>query len=190
VVPRKQHRESGSGDRKSIPWMIKSAAKQLLLCLLKDESSWIHAGGMDVDAIYRSEKLFQEYKIENVRTNYRNLSAKILLEKDAINFDQEAFNKEKEKIQRRPLTERGYKFWDGDNAQRLMIEDAKVGRLEGMKPKEVWASRDEYKEFPLAVVQEHMKREVRSRREKVYWQKKRNDKARKKYNEFLKDQEL
>lgn len=175
---------NASRGQKPPPWM-KSRAKELLEKLIADESSYIHADGMDVDQIYISDPLFKQYKIENFRTNYRNLVAKIDLERYAVEFDQQAYNKEIEKFVRNDRTKRGYKFWDGDEAQRLMKEDAKHKRTEGLKPQDLWESREAYKAFPLDVFRGHIYQEERRQKEKAYWQKRRNDKARKDHERFM-----
>jgi hypothetical protein len=54
-----------------------------------------------------------------------------------------------------------------------------------LKPKDLWETREEYKAFPLDVFRNHKYREERKQKEKVYWQKKRNDKARKTHEEFM-----
>jgi hypothetical protein len=170
------------------PWR-KSKAKELLVDLLADESSYIHAYGMDEDEIYNSDPLFKQYKKENFKTNYRNLIAKIQLERSCVEFDQQALDNEKQKLPRNSRTERGYKFWDGHEAQRLMKEDVKEKRTK-MKPKDLRETREEYQEFPLHVLRQHKYQAERAEKEGVYWQKKRNDDARKKHEKYLRLNQL
>jgi hypothetical protein len=174
----------GSPGSKPEPW-AKSKAKQLLAKLLADEASYIHGNEMDVVKIYNSDSLFKQYKIENFKTNYRNLASKIELERSCVEFDKQALAKEKQKFPRNEQTERGYKFWDGHEAQRLMREDVKEKRTIGMKPNDLRESRIEYKEFPLEILREHKYQEERRQQGTVYWQKKRNDEARKKHERYL-----
>jgi hypothetical protein len=171
-----------------MPW-LKSNAKKLLVSLLEDESSYIHAEGMTADTIYNSEPLFMQYKIENFRTNYKNLKEKHELELQSIDFDQAAFDKERVLFPRKDTTARGYPFWDKHEARVLMKEDVEMN-LSNMKPKDFRITRDEYKQFPPAVFRQHKYQEERKQREKVYWQKKRNDKARKKHEQFMKKQKV
>lgn len=171
------------------PWK-KSKAKKLLEELLADESSYIHACGMDVSDIYDSDPLFKLYKIENFKTNYRNLLAKRELDRSCVEFDQSAFDNEKRLFPRNQQTERGYKFWDGHDAQRLMRDDVKEKRTIGVKPNDLRETRVEYKEFPLHVLRQHKYQAEKTEKEGVYWQKKRNDDARKKHEKYLRLNQL
>jgi hypothetical protein len=177
-----------NGQQKPVAW-VKSPAKQLLWQLLSDEASYIHAFGMHVDKIYYSEPLFMQYKIESFRTNYRNLAAKVKADKAMVNFDQMGFDKEREKFPRNDKNDRGYLVWDQHRAQSLMKEDVKEKRSQGMKPKDLRETRDEYKAFPLDVFRQHKYQEERKQREMVYWQVKRNKKARQNHEVFVKREE-
>jgi hypothetical protein len=157
-----------------------STARVLLVRLLSDESSWIHQAA-SIEQVYESNPLFKSYPLKNFKTNFKNLKDSIKEERDAINFDQRALEKEREKFPRNGLTPRGNPFWDGHDAQKLMAEDVKAGRTLHVKPSALRATRVEYQEFPLPVFRGHKYQEERKEREGVYWQKKRNDKARKKH---------
>jgi hypothetical protein len=153
-----------------------SAARALLVRLLRDESSWIHQA-TSVEQVYENEPLFKRYPLKNFKTNFKNLKDSIKEETDAIDFDQHALEKQNERFPRNPRTTRGNPFWDGHDAQRLMAEDVKAGMTVHMKPSALRET--EYQEFPLSILRGHKYQEERKHREAVYWQKKRNDKARK-----------
>jgi hypothetical protein len=72
-----------------------------------DDCSYVHAFGMDADEVYKSDPLFMQYKIKNFRTNFKNLKEKVEKEKECIEFDQVAFDKEKAKYERNPTTLQG-----------------------------------------------------------------------------------
>ena len=163
------------------PWRT-SAAKALLERLLSDESSHIHQF-TTVEEVYESEPLFKLYPLKNFKTNYKNLKRSVKQERDAIQFDQAAFDREKELFPRNETTNKGNLFWDRHEAQRLMAEDVTSGRTLQMKPSALRETRAEYQEFPLAILRRHKYQEETKVREGVYWQKKRNDKARKKHEE-------
>ena len=63
-----------------------------------------------------------------------------------------------------------------------MAEDVKAGRTVQMKPAVLRETRVEYQDFPLAILRNHKYQVERKEREAVSWQKKRNDKARKKHD--------
>jgi hypothetical protein len=171
---------SGMRRRGPPPVWRNSPAKSLLTKLLWDESSWIHQSTC-IEEVYEAEPLFKLYPLKNFKTNFKNLKVSIQEEKDAIRFDQVAFESESELFPRNPTTKAGNPFWDRHEAQRLMAEDVKAGRTLQMKPSVLRESRSEYQEFPLAILRNHKYQEERKEREGVYWQKKRNDRARKKH---------
>lgn len=175
---------SGMRRRGPPPVWRNSPAKSLLTKLLWDESSWIHQQSTScIEEVYEAEPLFKLYPLKNFKTNFKNLKVSIQEEKDAIHFDQVAFESESDFFPRNPTTKAGNPFWDRHEAQRLMAEDVKAGRTLQMKPSVLRESRSEYQEFPLAILRNHKYQEERKEREGVYWQKKRNDRARKKHDE-------
>lgn len=55
-----------------------------------------------------------------------------------------------------------------------------------MKPKKLWNTKKEYKEFPLDVFRNHIHQEKRFQREGPYWQLKRNTKGLRKHEAHVK----
>lgn len=162
------------------PWK-NSKAKAHLRVLLLDESSWIHQAA-SVDEAHAAEALFKRYPLKNFKSNYKSLQASIAVERSAIGFDQIAFDAEKIAFPRNAETERGYLFWDRHPAQALLATDVKEGQSKSKKPSELRLERHEYQQFPESVFRQHKYQEERKQREKVYWQKKRNDMAKKKHD--------
>jgi hypothetical protein len=171
-------RNQGATSESPPPWR-NSRAKKLLERLLKDQSSWIHI--LTDEQIHDAEPLFKQYPFNNFKTNLNNMKEKLAQEAAAIEFDRVALDSDTAHFPRNPVTERGYKFWDGHEADKLLEDDVKEARSQGTKPRILHESRDEYKEFPLAVFRNHKYQAERKAREAVYWQKKRNDKARKQH---------
>jgi hypothetical protein len=56
-----------------------------------------------------------------------------------------------------------------------------------LKPKELWKTKREYKEFPLDVFRNHIHQEKRFQREGPYWQLKRNKKGMRKHEADVKE---
>jgi len=104
-----------------------SKAKALLIKLLRDESSWVHAmlivdpeNAYDtVDAIHSENELFQQYPLHNFRTNFKNLKESISKLRDNIEFDQDAFNKEKLRYARQRMLKAGYPRSNHSNKAKL-----------------------------------------------------------------------
>ena len=158
------------------PWRT-SKAKALLRGLFLDESSWIHHAS--AEEAYAAEAQFKRYPLKNFKSNFKSLKASMQVERGALAFDQRAFDAERTALPRDAVTERGYLFWDRHPAQTLLASDVKDGQSKNKKPREMRQEREEYMEFPESVFRQHKYQEERKAREKVYWQKKRNDIAKK-----------
>jgi hypothetical protein len=139
--------------------------------LLLDQSSWVHI--LIDEQIHEAEPLFKQHPLEQFKTNILNMKVAIKIEGAAIEFDQLALDSDISRfLCKDVVTERGYDFWDGHDAQRLLAADVKEGRTAWMKPTQLHQSWDEYKEFPLAVFRSHIYQEEQQKRETAYWQKK------------------
>ncbi len=167
------------------PWK-KSRAKAHLRSLLQDPSSWVHI--LSEEQVHASDDLFKKYPLRNFKVNFNTLKKAVELEQGAIQFDKLALEADNERHPRKTLTERGYNYWDRHPAQRLLADDVKAGITTHLKPTELQKTRPEFQEFPLAVFRGHKYQEERKMREGVYWQKKRNDKARKDHEHQVQNQ--
>ena len=61
--------------------------------------------------------------------------------------------------------------------------DEMLGKVEKLKPLQIWNSRPEYQEFPLYVFGKHVYQERTKQLAAPYWQFKRNKNAKQKYEE-------
>jgi hypothetical protein len=178
------------------PWRT-SDAKKLLVELYKDKHSWIHL--CTPEQIYNTEPLFKQYKWENFQSNFNRLMDKLDLEEECVEYDRMALAQYKRKHPRTPQTNRGEPFWDGHPAQEMLKafvqqqdKDWKEQRLERKQmPAELHATQTAYQEFTIATFANHYYREMRTLRETVYWQKKRNREGQRQQDhiETLREQE-
>jgi hypothetical protein len=126
--------------------------------------------------------LYLQYDWTLFKNNYRNLRSSILTKRNAVKFDQEAFEKEQAAFPRNQLTKRGNPFWDTSDAKRILLvelKDDNIGPIiSNMKPKEVHERHPEYKLFDLDVFRNHLYHEKSNLKQNVFWQVKRNRKAR------------
>ena len=58
-----------------------------------------------------------------------------------------------------------------------------TGRIEKMKPQEIWATEEDYQSFDLNVFRKHVYQERRRQLAAPFWQGKRNKSVHKQYNE-------
>lgn len=165
-------------DDPPTPWRT-STAKKKLFDLFMDESSWVQI--CTCAQIYDADPDFRKYKKHRFVTNAENLKNRIEKCKAAVEFDREALTHDQQLYPKQTMTERGYMRYEGSEVERLLKADVKEGRSKGVRPKVLWLSRPEYIEMPLDVFRSHKNREDQYLVESVGWQKKRNDKARKKH---------
>jgi hypothetical protein len=85
------------------------------------------------------------------------------------------------------MLQRSQRFWHTHKAKKLLAEDVKSGKAYKMKPKELWSTKKEYKDFPLDVFRNHIHQEKRFQREGPYWQLKRNKKGLRRHEAHVKE---
>jgi hypothetical protein len=71
-------------------------------------------------------------------------------------------------------------YWDGSEAQRLLVKDMERGRHTRYKPEMLWLKRPEYQEFELDKFRKHIYQNTRAAKETPYWTYKKALKERKK----------
>ena len=191
---------------KTEPWKT-SLAKAFVLKLLTDPSRPLK--GMSAKEVYDSHSIFQQYPFVRFKDNMKSLAKQVKIDEEWAKVEVEDVERDMELVKRNKLTVRGYPFWNTHRANKLLCEDVKsgkslllngnhdqhnntnfhiafLGKANEMKPKDLWKTRNEYKEFPLDVFRGHVHQEKRAQREGPYWQVKRNKKGLKKHNEHTK----
>eukprot|EP00980_Cylindrotheca_fusiformis_P026991 scaffold18311_cov71-Cylindrotheca_fusiformis.AAC.1 len=156
---------------------------------LENPDDEIYTKKLKPSAVQHSDPLFLLYPPTNFACNLRSLKKKIVDLREAVNFDQAAFEKEKKLHPRQQFTEHGNPFWDTSDARRILeieLKDENIGPIiEALEPKDVWKRHFEYQLFPLEVFRKqlhHMKTKLTG---EVFWQAKRNRKGRKAYEVVL-----
>ena len=171
----KNTKTSNTKNKKKGPEWRGSKSKRFLSKLLLDKTSWIHK--KTDDEVYRCQECFMEYD-RSVFQKHLNNERKLAEKTSTLVAQQEReFALEQMNNPRKPMTIRGYPFWDSHPANLLLKEDVETGLVSRVKPAELRALRKEYKEFPLKVFRSHIYQEQRERREKDYWVVKRNKNA-------------
>ena len=166
-------------EEKLSPWRS-SKAKKRLNALLRDESSWVQ--GLAPFQIWFHDKEFKKYPQSNFKTNCQNLIDKVLGEQDAVDYDKMAVTNDRQLFPPNQVHR-----YEGSAAQKKLKEDVESGRSKSMPPHVLWETTPEYRAtFESARrFRSHKYKEERVLTEKVYWQKKRNDKGRKKHESEL-----
>ena len=161
------------------PWR-NSKARKKLAALLKDEASWVQV--CDGYHVYHADEDFRKYNLKNFENNFSALKEKIQTDKEAVEFDKLRFVHDRNLHPASTTNKRGDKRYEGSAAERKLKQDVNAGKSKGRLPKEMWLSDPVYYEYlTLKQFRSHKYQEERSLTEKVYWQKKRNEKARKEH---------
>ena len=160
------------------PWR-NSKAKKKLKEQLKDESSWVQV--CDPYHVFCADDDFKQYKENNFINNFNSLKEKIETKKCAVEFDKHWYEQDQILYPASAINKRGDKRYEGSEAERQLKQDVIAGRSKGRAPKEMWISNPAYHQNSLTLKQfwSHKYQEERALKEKVYWQKKRNEKGKK-----------
>ena len=169
----------------------KSEAKKLLGKLLRNESSWVYGilefdadrGINEIDtleAIHYEEPLFGKCNIQNFKTNFKNLKARIDKDRKNSEFDQDALNKEKLKYPSLSMLQASHPRWNHSEAKSRMEEDVKAKKHLNMLPIDLRETRPEYLKFEKHIFRDILYAEVRKQTGEAFWVYKRNKKMRKK----------
>ncbi len=111
------------------PWRTSEAKETLRLLLQEDVDNFWH--DLDPREIYEMSPMFQEYDENRFLANFRSLKQSIQKEKNAVAFDQAGFLHDRQLFPVKEMSCRGYKRWDGSEAQRLLKKDVIVPSMVG-----------------------------------------------------------
>lgn len=172
-------------DKPKVEEWKKSEAKRLLIRLINDDNSWVHR--MSPEDIYKSNPMFENYPLPKFKEYLKCLQKGAADLKEIVGVNEQEIWQELIAFPREEMTDRGYPFWDTHPARALLENDIKDREADaddgdaddGMKPKQLWESREEYKEFPLSVFRGHIYQERRRQREEPGYVHRRNQKAHK-----------
>jgi len=154
-------------------WQYSDAKKDLKMALL-DPMSQIH--WMSVDKIRNSDDRYKQYP--NFTKYYKDLMKRVKAEKIHVKQDNIAA---KRYITDNPrlsnLNKRGYPHWDTHVAKSMLEIDIAKKKNESMPPRQLWTTRDAYKEFPADIFAKRVYAEVSKQKAAAFWAHKRNKKG-------------
>ena len=145
------------------------------------KSSTINA--MTVEELWESHPEFQKYALDNFKTYNINMKKLTDKKKMLIRYEEAAYHEDMLTLPHATTTSQGYPFWNKHRASKLLEEDETSGVAREMKPQQLWKSRVEYQDFPLAVFRKHIYQERMKQLAAPYWQYKRNKNAKKRFEE-------
>ena len=169
------------------PWYtsVKNVSRgyTLLYLLYMDQRKSRAIDAMTVEAIWESHPEFKKYTLDKFKTYNTNMKKLTDKKRMLISKEEAAYHEDMLTIPPATITSRGYPFWNKHPASELLKEDETSGAASEMKPLQLWKSRVEYQDFPLAVFRKHIYQERMKKLAAPYWQYKRNKNAMKKFQE-------
>lgn len=163
-----------------------SKAYALLFALMMKDDSMRSLNSMSDIEIWRSHDEFQKYEFDKFKGYIANMKKLTRRRKELIMEEQKAFDNDVRIVELSEDSGRGYPKWNTHPASDLLHEDETSGRAKEMKPHELWMSRVEYQDFPLRVFRKHVYQERMAQLAAPCWQHKRNQNAKKMYEESFK----
>ena len=151
------------GQPKTIEWG-KSAAKQMLKRIFREgkidpnnisaDRVWdSHCKGQPAFARMKCDDTFAR-RLKTVRDDY-------MKKVDRRDKDLLAFQRAKQNHPTPALNSRGEPQWNGSEAQRLLKALVATGGHEGIAPKQLWQSSEEYQKYSLTSFRDHIYQEER-----------------------------
>jgi len=170
-----------------VPWYTSvsnvSPAYSLLFGLYMDQLKCRIINAMTDEEVWQSSPHFQQYDLEKFITYNKNMKKLTNKRKSLIQEEEESFRRDMLKLPEKLETSRGLPFWNRHQASDLLHQDVIDGVASRMKPKDLWMSRIEYQDFPLSVFRKHIYQEKTRQLAAPYWQYKRNNNAKKRFEE-------
>ena len=136
------------------PWGSSKAKAHLRAAIIAGEipETW------KAKQVYELNKLYKLYPYVRFRANLLSLREAIAADYVRMQEDLELFMHDEGLMKSlgKKNVHPEYPNWHQHEARHLLQEDLEAGLHNSMKPKELWASRVEYLDFPLTVFRNHM----------------------------------
>ena len=169
-----------------------SATKQLLLGDLRSGAIPLDSESMPPQVAYMQRPEYVESDPEYKRwtRRLRDLRESVREKNDRAASDSAALAHDRRIHPKPAFNHRGEPPWEGSDAERFLCEDMDAGKHNTMTPKELHASRKEYRDnYPLVVLRQHIYQEERRRKFQYYLKVKQRKKKQKMEERKKKEQE-
>ena len=142
----------------------KSAAKKILYNLIMDGSIPDDDDeSEDLQLIYMMHEEFAKYDYYKFKERLSRMRQKIHDLNTRADDDWKAYQMYVSNHEPAHFSSKGYIQWQGSTAQELLWEDIAAGKHNFMAPKELWLSREAYREeFPLHAFRSKLQQEIRT----------------------------
>ena len=157
-------------------WQHSDAKKDLFKALL-DPNSGVH--GMSTEEVKNSDPRYKQYPY--FAKYYKDLKKKAKDLKEQVKVDDLAARVHLMSFQKGLTNDKGYPYWDGHAAQRLLELDVAKGLHKTNPPRKLCQTREEYKCFPAKVFQKRVAGENSKQKAASFWAHKHNTRGMKRY---------
>ena len=137
---------------------------------------------MSVEEIHQSDPSFRQYPLSDFKKYNKSVQTMAKKCKEKLSRDMDAFRRQMESNPRGNFTDRGLPFWDTHPGYEMLLSDfdkIEKGEMRRPTPKELYESRNVYREFPFPEFKNHFNQEKRKRKEANFWRHKMKLNARK-----------
>jgi hypothetical protein len=136
-----------------------SNAKDILTLLILDGTV---TEASDLDEVYELSDEFEKFNKAKFKRNAKALLDALDKKEERALFDSTAVAHDRMLHPRPELTSGGYPFWDTSEAKELLTSDIENGVDKTMTSRELWHSREAYKQFPRDIFIKHIHQERKS----------------------------
>lgn len=153
--------------------------------MVKKTSKWIHSqakamlrddiinGVVDAQmapmAVYQMREEYTAFKYENFRNNLKSLLNAVATSIDRMEMDSLFFGHDKSIMMNERMNKpRASPLWIESLAPIFLKQDIDEGLHNHLTPAELYASREEYQDFPLKVFRNHIYQEVDTRSKRAH----------------------
>lgn len=142
----------------------KSLAKAILLDGLYHERIPLWAKDMMPRKVYELDKEFQKWKYVSFRGRLNEYRKQIRAGRKKAEIEDDWLRNDRKIYPKPPHNENGEPRWEGSRAEQWIQIDLDDGSYPRLKPRELYAMREDYQDFSLTTVRKHFHQEIKKRK--------------------------
>jgi hypothetical protein len=168
VGPFPSHTDTTMARGSKNDWANSSTRKLLVSELTSGRIPLRSCEGFMPRDVHRSRSEYQAIDYATFCSRLRYLRKSIELQKCTGCNDAVSLSQDRALYPKKARNVNGVLRWEGTDAAKLLKLDVSNGRHVGMFPRQLWATREEYKAFPKDVFASHLNQEKRTQKFHAY----------------------
>jgi hypothetical protein len=153
-------------SKKTTCWRLSAAKKLLIFDIQRGKDLLPNGKEKQPRDVFVMRPEYERYKYDNFRTNLRKLRNDIEADRETAIVEAAAVAQHRTKHP--PQSNGFWPRWPGHPAKHLLRMDIDQEEHTIQTPAELYASRAEYREFPLKVFRDHIYKEIKAQKQ-VHW---------------------